>query len=261
MATRLHDIGLSNRNAAPAVAAESVSVVEGYDRWAPSYDHACNPLLNLEERKLAALLPNLSGKRVLDLACGTGRWLERISTQGSDPGVGIDLSAAMLRVAGRKPAIAGRLARADCLTLPFRSSVFDLVLCSFALGHLRDLGALVCELARVTKPGGAVFVSDLHSEAYAQGWRVGFRDCCGAVEIEMLPRAAEEIVQAFHSGGFECLTHVPLCLGEPERPMFAHAGKSHLFAQACQVPAVVFCHFTLSPSTTGSRNQNAHSDL
>jgi hypothetical protein len=101
----------------------------------------------------------------------------------------------------------------------------------------------VRELARVAKFGADVFVSDLHSEAYARGWRTGFRDSRSAVQIEMSPRTAEEIIRAFYGAGFECLTHIPLCVGEPERRIFAQAGKSYLFTRACQVPAVLVCHF------------------
>jgi ubiquinone/menaquinone biosynthesis C-methylase UbiE len=220
-----------------------VPVAEGYERWASIYDHAPNPLLAREERHLLPLFVDLRNKRILDLACGTGRWLERLMAQGAESGVGIDCSAAMLRVAGKKDAIKGRLARAACESLPFCTAVFDLAICSFALGHITDLESMVRELARVTKPGADVFVSDLHPEAYARGWRVGFRDDSTAVQIEMLPRVAEEIVQAFHSNGFECLAHVSLCLGDPEKPIFVRAGKVHSFAEACRLPAVLVCHF------------------
>lgn len=254
-ASESHEIGWANRNFAPSVVPACVSVADGYERWAPTYDQAPNPLLNLEARKLAALLPNLSGKCVLDLACGTGRWLERISAQGADSAIGVDLSAAMLRVAGRKPAIMGRLAQADCLNLPFRSAVFDFVVCSFALGHIHALGAMVSELARVAKPGADVLVSDLHPEAYARGWRTGFRDPNRPVQIEMWPRTAEGIMRTFYSRGFECITHLPLCLGEPEKPIFAQAGKEQLFKQACQVPAVLICHFRLMLARTRPRGE------
>jgi ubiquinone/menaquinone biosynthesis C-methylase UbiE len=246
------DIGVGS-NASPAFTPACVSVAEGYERWAPTYDQVPNPLLNLEERKLTALLPDLMGKHILDLACGTGRWLEKLMARGAGVGNGIDLSAAMLRIAAKKTAIRARLAQADCLALPFRPEIFDLVVCSFALGHIPDLGAMVRELARVSKSGADVFVSDLHPEAYARGWRTGFRDPGGAVEIKMFPHAAERIVRAFHSGGFECLTHVPLCLGEPERPLFAQAGKSHFFPSACQVPAVLVCHFRRIGAAMGCR--------
>jgi len=248
------EIGWSN-STAPSATPAYVSVLEGYERWASTYDQAPNPLLNLEARKLGILLPSLSDKRVLDLACGTGRWLERFLAQSADSAIGVDSSAAMLRVARKKPATQGRIAQADCLNLPFRSTVFDLVVCSFALGHIGALGAMVNELARVTKSGADVFVSDLHPEAYAQGWRTGFRDPIGAVQIEMWPRTAEQTIRAFYSGGFECLTHLPLCIGEPEKPIFARAGKGHLFKQACQVPAVLICHFRRMPAWMRPRGE------
>ena len=220
-----------------------VPVAEGYELWAPIYDQAPNPLLAREERHLLPLFVDLHKKRILDLACGTGRWLERLMAQGGESGVGVDSSAAMLRVARKKDAITGRLVRAACESLPFRAAVFDLAICSFALGHIRDLGLMVRELERVTKPGADVFVSDLHPEAYARGWRVGFRDKTAAVQIEMLPRVAEEVVQAFCSNGFECLAQLPLYLGDAEKPIFARAGKAHAFAEACRLPAVHLCHF------------------
>jgi SAM-dependent methyltransferase len=220
----------------------TVAPAEAYDRWAPTYDHDANPLLAREERYLLPLFVDLHHKRILDLACGTGRWLETLTAQGAK-GVGIDCSSAMLRVAGKKSAITTRLARADCESLPFRTAVFDLAICSFALGHIRGLGSMVRELARVTKAGADVFVSDLHPEAYARGWRTGFRDGSTAVQIEMLPHAAEKTDRAFCSNGFESLTHVPLWLGDPEKPIFARAGKSHAFAEACQLPAVLVCQF------------------
>jgi ubiquinone/menaquinone biosynthesis C-methylase UbiE len=220
----------------------TVAVAEAYERWAPIYDDDPNPLLAREERYLSPLFVDLHDKRILDLACGTGRWLETLIARGAK-GVGIDCSSAMLQVAGKKNAITTRLARADCESLPFRTAVFDLAICSFALGHIQDLGSMVRELARVTKTGADVFVSDLHPEAYARGWRAGFRAGSTSVQIEMLPRAAEETVHAFCSNGFESLTHVPLRLGDPEKPIFARAGKSHAFAEACQLPAVLVCHF------------------
>ncbi len=232
-----------------------VSAAEGYEWWAPSYDHVPNPLLAREERYLSPLLTDLRDKSVLDLACGTGRWLERLMSQGCDSGVGIDCSSAMLRIAGQKGSIQGRLARADCESLPVASVAFDLAICSFAVGHLDDLESMVRELARVSKDGADVFVSDLHSDAYARGWRVGFRDGSSAIQIKMRPRAAQEIVDVFASSGFRCLTTEALWLGEPEMNLFVQAGKSHLFADACKLPAVLICHFQRTGSAGPRRPQ------
>jgi ubiquinone/menaquinone biosynthesis C-methylase UbiE len=228
----------------------AVSAAEGYARWAPLYDQDPNPLLAREERHLLPLLADLRHKRILDLACGTGRWLEKLMVADGAWAVGLDRSEPMLRVAARKGPIAGRLTRASCESLPFRAGVFDLTICSFALGHIEDLGSMARELARVTKPAADIFVSDLHPDAYEYGWRVGFRDQNAAVQIETVPRSAKETVQALDAHGFECVTQSPLWLGEPEKPLFARAGKSDRFASACQSPAVLVFHFKRTDSNS-----------
>ena len=220
-----------------------MGVRDGYERWAPTYDDFPNPLLAREQRYVFPLLPRLLNRHVLDLACGTGRWLERFLSVGSLTGVGVDLSSAMLRVAGEKKELSGKIAQADCLRLPFRRSTFDFAICSFALGHIQDLHSFAAEFSRVMKPGSDLFVTDLHTEAYATGWRTGFRDQQSAVQVQTLPYSAEDILRAFYSAGCECVTHVGLCLGEPERPIFGEAGRQQLFQAACRVPAVQFCHF------------------
>ncbi|MGA9353724.1 MAG: class I SAM-dependent methyltransferase [Terriglobales bacterium] len=221
----------------------SVSAAEGYERWAPVYDDVPNPLLAREERYLLPMLTDVKSKSVFDVACGTGRWLEKVVALGCATGVGIDRSAAMLRVARNKSAIRQRLVEGDCEKLPFPDAVFDVAICSFALGHIEKLGAMVRELARVMRGGAEVFVSDLHPEAYALGWRTGFRNDGTAVQIEMRPRSVAEIVREFCANGFEWGRQVSLWLGEPEEPVFARAGKLHSFTEACRVPAVFVCQF------------------
>src|ERR1700724_4062249 len=104
--------------------------------------------------------------------------------------------------------------------------------------------------AKPTRAAGDVFVNARHPEACARGWRVGFRDQDTAVQIETLPRTGEEIVQAFHANGLECLTHMSLRLGDPEQPIFARAGKGRSFQEACQLPAILVCHFKRRPLQT-----------
>lgn len=229
-----------------------VPVTEGYERWAASYDQAPNPLLAREERRLLPMLMDRPGMRMLDFACGTGRWLEKLAVHGGNRAVGIDASIAMLRLGAAKGPITGRLAQAACENLPFRPASFDLAICSFALGHFRDLQSTVRELARVTSAGADLFISDLHPDAYARGWRVGFREAGTPYQIEMLPRSADEIADAISRNGFECRTIEALWLGQPEEEIFARAGKSASFLDSCQVPAIIFCHFARVRSRSGS---------
>ncbi len=221
-----------------------ISVQEGYERWAPTYDRDPNPLLDLEERHLKLMIPPLQGKRVLDLACGTGRWLARLIGAGASCGAGVDFSPAMLAAAANKTAVHRRVVQADCRAVPFPDALFDLVVCSFAVGHIADLRSVAIEVERIVMPAADVFVSDVHPLAYEQGWQTGFRDQRGAVEIAIYPRSINEFVVPWFSAGFECAQIVDCRFSELERHAFALAGKGDLFEKSCTVPAVLVCHFT-----------------
>jgi SAM-dependent methyltransferase len=220
-----------------------VSIEEGYARWASTYDETPNPLLALEKRYLGPLLPDVAGKNVLDLACGTGRWLRRFLATKPALAVGIDLSAAMLAVAQKEAVTAGRLARADCLQLPFASDLFDLALCSFAIEHIGNLDSLADEGSRVLKQSADLFITGLHPEAYSAGWRVGFRDGLDAIRIDSRSHSMKEMVEVFRSAGFELVQTLEFFVGEPERPFFVEAGKERSFEAACRVPAIMILHF------------------
>jgi SAM-dependent methyltransferase len=220
-----------------------VSVEEGYARWAATYDQAPNPLLALEQRCLLPLIPDVAGKCVLDLACGTGRWLEKLLAAKASLGIGIDLSLPMLAVAQEKAAITGRLARANCLRLPFPSDVFDLAVCSFAVEHIRNLSEVAAEWSRVLKQSADLFITGLHPAAYAAGWRAGFRDGQDAMQIDAVPHSAKQMVVVFRGAGFEMRHTLECFVGEPERPLFAYAGKERFFDAARGVPAIMISHF------------------
>src|SRR5258708_39760864 len=90
---------------------------EAYERWAESFDTSASPIVALEARHLQRVLPDVRGKRLIDVGCGTGPWLAWALARGARA-TGADPSAAMLRLAARQPDIAGRNGRADALRLP-----------------------------------------------------------------------------------------------------------------------------------------------
>jgi demethylmenaquinone methyltransferase/2-methoxy-6-polyprenyl-1,4-benzoquinol methylase len=118
------------------------------------------------------------GDRVLDLAAGTGVSTEELAYSGADT-VGVDISLGMLR-AGRATRPTIRLLAGDALALPFRDGVFDAVTISFGLRNVRDTGAALRELARVTRPGGRLVVCE-----FSHPTNAAFR----AVYLEYLMRA------------------------------------------------------------------------
>jgi malonyl-CoA O-methyltransferase len=155
---------------------------DAYDRVADNYPaEAHNPLMRLEERAVLELLPRVTGLRVLDVGCGTGRYLRRLREEAPEFLAGCDLSARMLAEARRLLAPAGPppLARADVLCLPLPDARFDVVVAGLVLGHVEDLARATREVARVLVPGGVAVWSDVHPAGTLSGWVRELRDARG----------------------------------------------------------------------------------
>lgn len=222
---------------------EVVRPGEGYDRWAGTYDSGLNPLLALEERCLLPLLPPIKTLRILDLACGTGRWFDFLAARGASRLVGVDSSMGMLSVAAGKRSCNSTLVRADISALPFSANYFDFAICSFAIGHIPNVALLARECRRVLKPKASLWISDVHPDAHKAGWRTGFRDPSGRVEIETVFHSAEELFRAFHDAGFRSSDFVQFAFGSEEKTIFLRNRRSRLFEDACRVPAILICQF------------------
>lgn len=104
--------------------------------------------------------------RVLDLACGTGDVSIEIMRQRPEARVfGGDLSLPML-IAG-KPKIKDRflddvitLTALSAEELPYPDASFDAITIAFGIRNVARRDIALAEMARVTKPGGEVFILD-----------------------------------------------------------------------------------------------------
>lgn len=111
-----------------------------------------------------------SGAHVLELGCGTGRWLHLVETRGGHP-VGVDRSRRMLDVA-RRSGRATRLVLGSALNIPLADGAFDVVLVVNALHHFGDVEAFVSEARRVLRPGGRLLTIGLDPNAGSDEWYV-----------------------------------------------------------------------------------------
>lgn len=119
-------------------------------------------------RTVAAAAQGRGGEmlRALDVGCGTGN----LSRHLLDAGVrvtGADLSSALLAESSRRFAATGRF---ETMLLngrdlrPLADGSFDIVAAYSVLHHIPDYAALVREMARVTRPGGVVFIDHERSD-------------------------------------------------------------------------------------------------
>jgi ubiquinone/menaquinone biosynthesis C-methylase UbiE len=111
------------------------------------------------------ILPHLppSG-RVLEVGFGPGHFLRDLASAGYQT-VGLELSPAMLRLAGRRlrrQRLDIALCRGDAGALPFTGSSFDAVVLTFPTPYVYD-PAWLAQLPRVLKAGGRLIVVEMAS--------------------------------------------------------------------------------------------------
>jgi ubiquinone/menaquinone biosynthesis C-methylase UbiE len=97
----------------------------------------------------------------LDVGCGAGTYTRWLVDQGVRA-TGIDYSLPTLLKARERSAPSTSFCAADAVHLPFRDATFDGVLCFGLLQAVSDSAPVVGELARVLKPGGALWIDALN---------------------------------------------------------------------------------------------------
>ena len=110
---------------------------------------------NREKRAVLDAVGPVEGKRVLEIACGTGRFTTMLAEEGADI-VGLDISEAMLQQGRRRAQTAGvdgqlEYMRGDAGRLPFPDDHFDIVF-AMRFFHLVDTPErFLTEMCRVSR--------------------------------------------------------------------------------------------------------------
>jgi ubiquinone/menaquinone biosynthesis C-methylase UbiE len=165
----------ADESSAETGAADVVPTDIGYNRWAEVYDAEDNPLVLLEETRIAPLIGNVAGLALADIGCGTGRHAIRLATAGARV-TALDFSQGMLERARAKPgAEAVRFIRHDLTQrFPLESASFDSVICCLVLDHIADLKGFFGELSRICKPSGFIVISVMHPAMMLRGVQARF---------------------------------------------------------------------------------------
>jgi 2-polyprenyl-6-hydroxyphenyl methylase / 3-demethylubiquinone-9 3-methyltransferase len=133
--------------------------------WDPHGEFRPLHLLNPLRTQFIAARATLAGRRVLDVGCGGGLLAESLARAGAQV-TGIDLAAGMIEAARLHAAESGlvidyRLSAAETLAAG-EPGAYDVVTCMEMLEHVPAPAATLVALARLVRPGGAVFISTLN---------------------------------------------------------------------------------------------------
>jgi malonyl-CoA O-methyltransferase len=152
--------------------------LDGYNRWAPTYAGASNPVKDLSDGLVEKWLPDLTDRTFLDAGCGPGKFCSLAAERGASGILGIDLSPAMIdRAIVHCPS--GTFRCDNILKAPLPSGVIDVALAALILGHIEDLKAALEKITAALRPGGVLIITDFHPFATLQNAERTFRDASG----------------------------------------------------------------------------------
>ena len=142
-----------------------------------------------------------AGARVLDVGCGLGASVKRLSSRYTMKSFGIDASVSLLLEGlGQNPSRPFTVGLAD--RLPFRDTAFDGVLCECVLSLLSDPHGALNEFSQVLKPGGKLVITDIYARLPEGAFmlRPLAQNCC----LKGI-RSRQEMTEWVERAGFQVL--------------------------------------------------------
>lgn len=130
-----------------------------------------------EWSELQKVLPDFTGKRVLDLGCGYGWHCLYAAQNGAEYVLGTDISEKMLEAAAEKNS--HEKIEYRCLPMEdieFPDGAFDIVLSSLAFHYIKDFEPLVEKISRLIPSGGYFVFSVEHPVFTAYGTQDWYYD-------------------------------------------------------------------------------------
>lgn len=136
-------------------------VVKEYSRAAEAYDGKWSFYLEATTRETVARLNLRPTDRLLDVGCGTGVLLDRLSaTFDAAQLVGVDPVPEMLAIARNRLSPSIELRDGWAERLPFPANQFDVVVSCNVFHFIREPVRALREMRRVLRPGGRLVITD-----------------------------------------------------------------------------------------------------
>jgi len=134
--------------------------MQEYEQSAKYYDRLLFPFIRPIRNRVIAVVKKYRYSTILDVCCGTGDQIKLLKAHGFD-GEGIDLSKAMLRVAGEGKHKANCIEQ-DATQMHYQNAKFDLVMTAFSLHEKNHSSArkIVEEMVRVTSDDKDILIVD-----------------------------------------------------------------------------------------------------
>jgi ubiquinone/menaquinone biosynthesis C-methylase UbiE len=183
-----------------------MNINDAYDNWAETYDSDRNLTRDLDETATRVLLRSEQYASGLELGCGTGKNTNLLSGR-CERLLALDLSPGMLQRARQKFHPANVLFAIGDVTKPWpcATNTFELAVCNLILEHVEDLNFIFAEAGRVLKPGGRLYVSELHPFRQYQGTVARFERGSETIKIAAFVHHVSDFIEAATTSGLSVL--------------------------------------------------------
>ncbi len=143
-------------------------LLEEYSRLAEEYDSKWSFYVESTTRETIERLGLRATDRLLDVGCGTGALLQRLSeTHPVEQLSGVDPVPEMLGIARQRLSPAIDLREGWAERLPFAAERFDVVVSCNMFHYIREPLAALTEMKRVLRPGGRLVITDWCDDYWA----------------------------------------------------------------------------------------------
>ena len=152
-------------------------VAQAYDRWAASYDDDKNATRDLDAAVVRKTPLMLRDRDVLEVGSGTGKNTVHLAAEARRV-IAMDFSEGMIARAHQRLVTSNvTFIRHDVRDpWPVDSDSVDVVVANLILEHVHDLAPVYLEAARVLRPGGQLFICELHPYRQLAGGQAHFVD-------------------------------------------------------------------------------------
>lgn len=146
---------------------------------------------------------SLRGKKVLDIAVGTGWTTENLVRVGAEV-TAVDLTPAAVELTKKRLSLYGLSAHvqtADAQNLPFADGSFDFVLAFGCLMHMPDTQKAIDEIYRVLRPEGSMAAMMYYKHSLHWWYYIFFGK--GIVRGKLLRMSVQELSNRYTDGAYE----------------------------------------------------------
>jgi ubiquinone/menaquinone biosynthesis C-methylase UbiE len=181
-----------------------MSIQLAYNQWAEQYDTNQNKTRDMEAIALRKALANISFDNCLEIGCGTGKNTEWL-LQKAQQVMAVDFSEAMLAKAKEKIIASNVLFQQADITQPwsFGCNQYQLVAFSLVLEHIEHLEPIIKEANNALKPGGYIYIGELHPFKQYSGSKARFDTADGRQILECYTHHISDFIQAAQKNGFQ----------------------------------------------------------